>query len=208
MYSYTVALIIHPATVNYRALNNRVVVDRPFPEKRSFAFESSQGLPTCALQVIVMSGQETIRVLEVEVDAPPSQRDKATTLHRETETMDRPLPPPEDPQVEPPWRTVILADRQWNGWKEVDAPVPSSAPDGKSEGNAREEEARLTDQPAVGGTQIGNPMSQSPGKEGKCSAKMSGRHPFRWQLKTNGAFLQGQAHSWWPQKPQSLTSTH
>lgn len=117
-----------------------------------------------------MSGQETIRVLEVEVDAPPSQRDKATTLHRETETMDRPLPPSEDPQVEPPWRTVILADRQWNGWKEVDAPVPSSAPDGKSEGNAREEEARLTDQPAVGGTQIGNPMSQSPGKEGKCSA--------------------------------------
>lgn len=142
-----------------------------FPETRSFAFESSQHFfPTCALQVIVMSGQETIRVLEVEVDAPPSQRDKATTLHRETETMDRPLPPSEDPQVEPPWRTVILADRQWNGWKEVDAPVPSSAPDGKSEGNAREEEARLTDQPAVGGTQIGNPMSESPGKEGKCSA--------------------------------------
>ncbi|TWW57023.1 POU domain, class 6, transcription factor 1 [Takifugu flavidus] len=133
---------------------------------------NSQDLPTkdgpltVNEQVIVMSGQETIRVLEVEVDAPPSQRDKATTLHRETETMDRPLPPSEDPQVEPPWRTVILADRQWNGWKEVDAPVPSSAPDGKSEGNAREEEARLTDQPAVGGAQIGNPMSQSPGKEG------------------------------------------
>eukprot|EP00066_Takifugu_rubripes_P011742 XP_011601008.1 PREDICTED: POU domain, class 6, transcription factor 1 [Takifugu rubripes] len=133
---------------------------------------NSQDLPTkdgpltVNEQVIVMSGQETIRVLEVEVDAPPSQRDKATTLHRETETMDRPLPPSEDPQVEPPWRTVILADRQWNGWKEVDAPVPSSAPDEKSEGNAREEEARLTDQPAVGGAQIGNPMSQSPGKEG------------------------------------------
>uniref|UniRef100_A0A3B5KMD0 Uncharacterized protein n=1 Tax=Takifugu rubripes TaxID=31033 RepID=A0A3B5KMD0_TAKRU len=100
---------------------------------------NSQDLPTkdgpltVNEQVIVMSGQETIRVLEVEVDAPPSQRDKATTLHRETETMDRPLPPSEDPQVEPPWRTVILADRQWNGWKEVDAPVPSSAPDGKSE---------------------------------------------------------------------------
>lgn len=155
-----------------------------------------------------MSGQETIRVLEVEVDASPSQRDKATTLHRETETMDRPLPPSEDPQVEPPWRTVILADRQWNGWKEVDAPVPSSAPDGKSEGNAREEEAQLTDQPAVGGTQIGNPMSQSPGKEGKCTAKMSSRLPIRRQLKTNGAFLQCQARSWWRQKPQSLTSTH
>lgn len=140
--------------------------------------DASQLLPTCALQVIVMSGQETIRVLEVEVDAPPSQRDKATTLHRETETMDRPLAPSEDPQVEPPWRTVILADRQWNGWKEVDAPVPSSAPDGKSEGNPREEEARLTDQPAAGGTQVGNPMSQSPGKEGKCSAKMCGHHPF------------------------------
>lgn len=128
--------------------------------------------PTCALQVIVMSGQETIRVLEVEVDAPPSQRDKAPALHREAGTM-----PSEEPQVDPPWRTVILADRQWNGWKEVDASVPSSAPDGKSEGNAREEEARPTDLPAVGGTQIANPVSQSLGKEGKCSAKMCGAHP-------------------------------
>lgn len=141
-----------------------------FPGTRSFAFESSQHLP-CAVQVIVMPGQETIRVLEVEVDAPPSQRDKATTLQRERETMDRPPPPSEDPQVDPPWRTVILADRQWNGWKEVDNPVPSLAPDGKSEGRAREEAARPTDQPTVGGALVGNPVCQSTGKEGKCSAK-------------------------------------
>lgn len=114
-----------------------------------------------------MSGHETIRVLEVEVDAPPSQKEKATTLQRETETMDRPLPSSEDPQVEDPsWRTVILADRQWNGWKEVDAPVQSSAADGKSEGNATEDLARPAEQAVVGGTQVGAPLSQSAGVEG------------------------------------------
>ncbi|CAG03968.1 unnamed protein product, partial [Tetraodon nigroviridis] len=110
---------------------------------------NSQDLPTkdgpltVNEQVIVMSGHETIRVLEVEVDAPPSQKEKAGTLQGATDTMDGPPPSSEDPQVEDPlWRTVILPDRQWNGWKEADAAVQSSAADGKSEGNAREELAR------------------------------------------------------------------
>lgn len=107
-----------------------------------------------------MSGHETIRVLEVEVDAPPSQKEKAAPLQGETETM-------EDPQVEEPsWRTVILADRQWNGWKDVDVPVQSSAADGRSEGNAREDLARPTEQPVAGSTQVGSPVSQSSGAEG------------------------------------------
>lgn len=114
-----------------------------------------------------MSGHETIRVLEVEVDAPPSQKEKAAPLQGETETVDRPLPSSEDPQVEEPsWRTVILADRQWNGWKDVDAPVQSSAADGRSEGNAREDLARPTEQPVAGSTQVGSTVSQSSGAEG------------------------------------------
>lgn len=114
-----------------------------------------------------MSGHETIRVLEVEVDAPPSQKEKAGTLQGATDTMDGPPPSSEDPQVEDPlWRTVILPDRQWNGWKEADAAVQSSAADGKSEGNAREELARPAEQPVAGGAQAGVPVSQSPGVEG------------------------------------------
>lgn len=113
-----------------------------------------------------MSGHETIRVLEVEVDAPPSQKENATTLQRETEPMDRPLPPPEDPQVENPvWRTVILPDRQWNGWKEVDAPVQAAA-DGQSEGGSRQDSARPAEQPVGAGAQVAAPVSQSAGVEG------------------------------------------
>lgn len=130
-----------------------------------------------------MSGHETIRVLEVEVDAPPSQKDKATTLQRETEPMDRPLPPPEDPQVEDPaWRTVILPDRQWNGWKEVDAPVQAAA-GGQSEGGSREDSARPTEQPVGAGTQVAAPVSQSAGVEGDfvlCS--FCADHPSRCKL--------------------------
>lgn len=130
-------------------------------------FEPSEYFPTCALQVIVMSGHETIRVLEVEVDAPPSQKEKATTLQREAETMARPLPPSEDPQAEDPsWRTVILTDRQWNGWKEDEAAVQSSAGGGKSEGHARADLARPTEQPVAGGAQVGAPVSQSAAVEG------------------------------------------
>lgn len=126
-----------------------------------------------------MSGHETIRVLEVEVDAPPSQKDKSTVLHGEAEPMDRPLPPPEDPQVEDPsWRTVILSDRQWNGWKEVDVSVPSPAPDGKTEGRAREEASRPAEQPAAAGLQVGNPTPQATGEEGKLG-HVRDHHPLR-----------------------------
>lgn len=140
---------------------------RAFQEESCLVIGPSQHFPTRALQVIVMSGHETIRVLEVEVDAPPSQKEKAAPLQGETETMDQPLSSSEEPQVEEPsWRTVILADRQWNGWKDVDAAVQSSAADGRSEGNAREDLARSTEQPVAGSAQVGPPVSQSPGAEG------------------------------------------
>lgn len=155
-----------------------------FKGKSSLVFEPSQRFPSCALQVIVMSGHETIRVLEVEVDAPPSQKEKATTLQGETETMDRPLPSSEDPQGEDPsWRTVILAERQWNGWKEVDAPVQSPAANVKSEGNATEDLARPTEQPVASGTQVGTPVSQSTGVEGNFAfSSFCGDHPPRCKM--------------------------
>lgn len=157
-----------------------------------------------------MSGHETIRVLEVEVDAPPSQKDKATALHRGTETMDQPPPPSEDPPGEDPsWRTVILADRQWNGWKDVEDAVPSSAPDGKIEGKAGEEAARPAEQPGVGGTQVGHPVSQSSGEEGERSAHVTViRSGERAEMTSDGAFLQGRGCNRRRQKPPSLTSKH
>lgn len=113
-----------------------------------------------------MSGHETIRVLEVEVDAPPSQKEKVASLQGAPETMDQPLPSSEDPPgEEPSWRTVILPERQWNGWK-VDAPVQSSAADGKCEGNPREDSARPLEQPVVGGMLVGTPVPQTSAVEG------------------------------------------
>lgn len=114
-----------------------------------------------------MSGHETIRVLEVEVDAPPSQKEKAAPLQGEPERMDGPLPSSEEPQAEEPsWRTVVLPDRQWNGWKEADAPVQSAAADGKSDGDGREDPSRPTEPAGVGGAWAGAPGSQSAGAEG------------------------------------------
>lgn len=143
--------------------------------------EPSQHSSTSALQVIVMSGHETIRVLEVEVDAPPCQEGKASALQGEAETMDRPLPSSEDPQVaDPSWRTVVLPDRQWNGWREADAPAQSSAAGGKGEGDAREAPARPAEQPAAGGAPAGAPVSHSAGVEGSSLlSSFSGHHPSR-----------------------------
>lgn len=70
------------------------------------SFDSS-----CAVQVIVMSGHETIRVLEVEVDAS----------------------------------------------------LPSSAPDGKSQGGAEEAAAWPAERPEVGGAHDGLTAPQSGG---------------------------------------------
>lgn len=117
-----------------------------------------------------MSGHETIRVLEVEVDAPPCPKDKATASSGERDTANRPLQASEDPQVDDPsWRTVILAtnDRRWNGWKDTDGSAPSSGPDGKSEGKGKEEVPRPAVHPEVGDTQDSLAVSQSTGGEGK-----------------------------------------
>lgn len=50
---------------------------------------------------------------------------------------------------------------------EVDASLPSSVPDGKSEAKAEEEVARPAEQPEVGGTQDGLTVPQSTGGAGK-----------------------------------------
>lgn len=50
---------------------------------------------------------------------------------------------------------------------EVDASLPSSAPDGKSEGKAVEDVARPAEQPEVGSTQDSLTVTQSTGGVGK-----------------------------------------
>lgn len=93
---------------NYkRTLNKRSKIESAVP----FAFKSPQLLLLIAVQVIVMSGHETIRVLEVEVDAS----------------------------------------------------LPSSVPDGKSEGKAEEGVAGPAGQPEAGSTQDGPTVPQSAG---------------------------------------------